>query len=123
VATEIVQNRELALKVGYVSTDWANWPAWEVYDDALTEWEVRLIVRDGMAIGAVYTKGAEIHVSIRPEWRKRWITRGLLREIIPRPVAITRVRSGHEYMFGILERLGFEHRGDALFVRDLSDGH
>jgi FMN phosphatase YigB (HAD superfamily) len=122
MATWLVPNRTLAVRVGYVATDWTQKPTPEAYEAALSDWDVKVIARDGLAIGAAYFKGPEFHVSILPEWRRKWLTRGLLKELIAEPVSVTRVTEGHEYMHGILKRLGFEDRG-GVFVREVSHGH
>jgi hypothetical protein len=114
--------RDEALDTGYCATDWGQPVAWADYVEAMEDWTVRLMVKDGVAIGAVYTQGPEFHVSVVPEWRCRWATRGLLKQIIPFPVAVTRVSPGHEHIAGVLERLGFYRRADGYFVRD-AHGH
>lgn len=111
------ERREEALKVGFLATDWNVKPPYQLYADALSDWTVRLMTKGGVTIGAVYTNGPEFHVSVLPAYRGRWATRGLLKEIIPRPVAVTRVAQGHERIGGILERLGFERR-DGFYVRE-----
>jgi len=123
MTTHLVQNREIALRVGYVATDWTDQPPFERYTDALTDWDVQVIARDGLAIGAAFKRGPEFHVSVLPEWRGRWVTRGLLNRLIERPVSTTKVTPGHGRMFEILERLGFQHEGDGVFVRDSADGY
>jgi GNAT superfamily N-acetyltransferase len=123
MATELVPNRTLALRVGYVATDWTKKPDYRAYDDALTEWEVRVMVRDGKAIGAAYTKGEEFHVSVLPEWRGKWATRGILKELIAEPVSVTRVTPGFSHVGGFLKRLGFEDKGDGVFVRTCDHGN
>lgn len=123
MATHLVPNRTLGLRVGYVATDWNEKPSFKSYDDALSDWEVKVLARDGLAIGAAFTKGPEFHVSVLPEWRGKWATRGILKELIAEPVSVTRVTPGHDRVNGLLERLGFEHRGSGLFVRDLNNGH
>ena len=111
------ERRDEALRVGYVATDWNAAPPYGIYEDALSDWTVRLMTKDGEPIGAVYTRGPEFHVSVLPGFRGRWATRGILKEIIPRPVAVTQVAYGHDHIGGILERLGFERR-DGLYVRE-----
>lgn len=111
------ERREDALKVGYLATDWGAVPPYRLYVDALEDWTIRLMTKDGETIGAVYTNGPEFHVSVLPEYRGRWATRGLLKEIIPQPVAVTRVAEGHDRIGGILERLGFERR-NGFYVRE-----
>jgi hypothetical protein len=116
-------DRQAALSIGYEATDWNTKPVFRDYTDALSDWTVRLMVKDGKAIGALYTKGPEFHVSVLPSWRGRWATRGVLNAIIAKPISITRVTPGHERVNGLLERLGFEHRGDGLFVKETHHGH
>lgn len=123
MSTELVPNREIALRVGYVATDWTEQPSFKRYADALSEWDVQVITRDDKAIGAAFKKGPEFHVSILPQWRGRWATRGLLNQLIEKPLSVTKVTPGHDRIKPILERLGFEHRGDGMFVRECSDGY
>lgn len=123
MATCLEDNRAQALRVGYEATDWVRKPDYAQYVDALSDWNVRAMTRDGVIIGAAYTLGPEFHVSILPEWRGRWATRGILAQLIQEPLSVTRVTQGHERVYGFLERLGFEHRGDGLFVRELVHGN
>ena len=118
-----VDDRETALQVGYEATDWTEKPDFDRYVAALEGWTVRLMVRGNEPVGTAYTQGAEFHVSIRPEWRGLWATRSVLKALIQRPLSITRVTPGHEHVNGLLERLGFEHRGDGLFVKEDPHGH
>lgn len=90
--------------------------AYDDYIAALNDWTVQTIVRDETCIGAFYCKNGEVHVSILPEWRKKWATRGLLREILSRKNVHTRITPGHDYMHGILNRLGFESDASGKFV-------
>jgi len=110
-------NRNLALSVGHTATDWTSWPSYQDYVLAMIEWDVRLIEKDGEPIGAVYTKGPEFHLSVLPEWRGKWMTRGILKEIIPDPLAVTQVVVGHEDVADMLRRLGFEKRSET-YVRN-----
>lgn len=112
----LAEDRETALRVGYDATDWTEWPSYEAYKAAMSDWDVRLIDKDGHGIGAAYTKGPEFHISILPEWRGKWMTRRILKEIIPDPVAVTQVQVGHEDVSDMLKRLGFEKRSE-VYVR------
>ena len=122
MATVIVDDRAAALRVGYEATDWSTPMTFDAYEDALRDWTVRAIRRDGEIIGAVFTKDGELHVSIRPDWRRRWVTKGILRELFAEPVK-TRVTAGHEYMRGVLARLGFTEHSDGMFVKENCYGH
>jgi RimJ/RimL family protein N-acetyltransferase len=85
-------------------------------------WTVKALMRGDECIGAVYFRGDELHVSVVPEWRKRWATRAVLQNLFAAPRVTTRVTPGHEYMHGILQRLGFVQQDD-FFVRGASDGN
>lgn len=113
--TSLVDNRELALTVGYKATDWPSPVPEAVYRKVMDDWDVKAIVRDDKCIGAAYFSGDEVHVSILPEWRKKWATKGLIAALLKGRVT-TRVTPGHEYMHGILQRLGFAQQGE-WFVR------
>jgi hypothetical protein len=117
MTTRLVEDRETALQIGYVATDW-NYPI--SFDDHVKRangWNVNLIERDGQPIGAMFEKNGEVHCSILPEWRRKWLTKGLLKQIIDRPSFHTRVDDGHDYMYGILKRLGMASRPDGTIGR------
>ena len=111
-----------ALQIGYDATDWNALIGFADYADAMDDWDIRLMVRDGQPIGAVYTRGPEFHLSVMPEWRGRWATRGMLKQVIPEPLAITRVSPGFAHVGVMLERLGFDRVGQ-FYVRDYRYGH
>lgn len=117
MTTKIVDSRDEAIAIGYKATDWHEPIAYGQYLAIAAEWDVKAVVKDGEVIGATYFKHGEIHVSILPEWRKRWLTKGLLREIL-KNATMTRVTPGHEYMFNILKRLGFVDQGMGTFIRE-----
>lgn len=117
--TRIVENRDLALKIGYAATDWRYPITFDEHVKRAKEWDVRLIERNGRPIGAVFEKDGEVHCSILPEWRRRWLTKGLLKQITDRADFHTQVDEGHDYMYGILERLGMTRGPDGV-VRKVS---
>lgn len=119
--TILTDNRDTALKVGYEATDWSNPIAFEDYLQIMSDWGVQGIERNGECIGAVYKKDGEVHVSILKDWRKRWVTKGLLRLIFSPDVTRTEVVPGHEYMFDILARLGMKNVSSYKF--EVAHGH
>lgn len=123
MTTRLVSNRSEALKVGYAATDWTRPVDYDAYESALQEWDVKAIERDGKYIGAAFFRGDELHTSILPEWRRRWATKGLLKELFSNERVTTRVTPGHEYMHDILRRLGFVETQDGLFVKEHRNGH
>lgn len=115
--TKIVDNRDLALLVGYAATTWQQPMTYEQHIDIAKDWDVKLIERDGQPIGAMFEKDGEVHCSILPEWRRKWLTKGLLRQILETPNFHTRVDDGHDYMYDILTRLGMKNRPDGTVGR------
>jgi len=113
----IIDNRDLALKIGYAATDWDDYISYEDYANIAADWNVRLITKGETAIGAIYSKNGETHVSILPEWRRRWLTKGLLKEILA-DMQFTKVAKGHDFMYNILERLGFKPQADGTVARE-----
>jgi hypothetical protein len=113
-----VDDRETGLQVGYLATDWKNLVSFDVYKNAMMEWKIQTIMRDNQPIGAVYRKDDELHVSVLPAWRCKWITKGVLRELFNRPKIVTRVAAGHDHMYGILGRLGFKQTADNWMVKE-----
>lgn len=116
MTTKIVDDRRVGLIVGYWATDWSHEISFDDYADRLKDWIIRVIERDGEPIAAVYTKGDELHVSVMPQWRGKWLTKGLLKELFDGKRVTTRVSPGHDYMYSILHRLGF--RGTDLMVKE-----
>ena len=106
MTTTVSDNRDVALEIGYRATDWPYAITWDQYVEQLADWSVKLIERDGEGIGALYRRNGEVHVSILPQWRGKWATRGLIREILGNGATRTVVTKGHEFMLGVLKRLG-----------------
>ncbi len=117
MATRLVEDRDAALKVGFQATDWSIPISYADYTDVLQTWDVKAIVRNDTCVGAAYFKDGEVHVSVLPEWRRRWATRGVLTELFAHENAHTRIMPGHEYMYGIFDRLGFKARDDGALVK------
>lgn len=118
MTTQIVNDRETGLKLGYEATDWTKPIAFEVYAEAVKDWIIRTIERDGEPIGAVYQKDDEVHLSIKPQWRAKWLTKSLKKELFETKKVTTRVTPGHEFVIPILTRLGFKDDGTGLFTKE-----
>lgn len=119
--TQLVNNRQKALKVGFEATDWSTPTDWQAYLQRIAGWDASLIERDGKAIGAVFRKGEEVHVSVLPEWRGRWATRGIIDQVLGQGRVVTQVGEAR-WMANILERLGFKQAGQ-YHVREALNGH
>jgi hypothetical protein len=118
MTTQLVDDRETALRVGYEATDWNAPMVFEDYCAAVKDWTVKAIKRDDSVIGAVYRKDDELHVSILPEWRCVWVTKGLLRQLFSGPKVTTKVTHGHDYMYDILKRLGFKESDGGMLIKE-----
>lgn len=118
MTTQLVDDREMALKIGFEATDWSTPVTFSEYKNILADWTVKAIVRNETCIGAAYFKNGEVHVSVLPEWRKKWVTRGMLDLLFADKDAFTRIMPGHEYMYGIFHRLGFTVRDDGTVARE-----
>ena len=124
MTTVLSNNRPVALQVGYLATDWTVRPEFLAYAIAAQDWDIKAVERDGVCIGAVYRKGTEVHASILKEWRGKWVTKGLLKQLLSGSMVTTKVTPGHEYMFGILQRVGFKETTDHEFAMEgLNHGH
>jgi len=117
MTTRIVDDRNLALAIGYIATHWPEPVTYEDYLEIARNWKVTVLYRDSEPIGAVYKRDGETHVSVLPHWRRRWLTKGILKEILS-DMRITSVADGHDFMYGILERLGFRRQSDGTVVRE-----
>jgi hypothetical protein len=118
LTTQIVENRNEGLKVGYEATDWSNKISFDDYVKSLENWTVKTIEKNGQPIGAVYLKNDELHVSVKPEWRRKWLTKNLYLELFVGKKVTTRVTKGHDYMYDILRRLNFRDDGTGLMVKE-----
>lgn len=121
MSTILTDNRDKALQVGYAATDWSVPVEYDTYLAVMRDWGVQAVERDGECIGAVYKKDGEVHVSILKDWRKKWVTKGMLRQIFSPDVKFTVVTPGHEHMFEILTRLGMK-KSDA-YKFEVSHGY
>ena len=117
MTTRIVDNRDLGLLIGYAATDWAQPITFKQYGSIAADWQVSVLIREQEPIGAIFKRDGETHVSILPKWRRRWATKGLLREILS-DMRYTKVADGHDFMYGILERLGFSRQPDGTVARE-----
>lgn len=119
MATSVVHDRDFGLKIGYDATQWICQPSFDEYVSLLNDWIISVIVRGDTPIGAVFRKGDELHVSILPEWRRRWMTKGLIRELFGEGRVTTRVTPNHDYMYDILGRLGFVRQPDGMMIKEV----
>jgi hypothetical protein len=53
----------------------------DAYRAACGPWQVIAVVSGAEVIGALYARDGVIHVGIVPDWRSRWASRRLIREM------------------------------------------
>jgi len=118
MTTQLVDDRESALRVGYEATDWSAPVLFEDYRNSVKDWIIKAIKRDDEIIGAVYRKDDELHVSVLPQWRRVWVTKGLLRQLFDGSRVTTKVTPGHDYMYDILKRRGIKESDSGMLVKE-----
>lgn len=89
---------------------------------AFESWDIQPVKVDGGVVGAVFARGPEIHVAVRPEHHRRWCTPRLYRWAITDRLKrygwlFTKGKADNEF----IRRAGFEPvsviNGTTLFVR------
>ena len=123
MSIRLVDDRETALRIGYDATEWSTPVNFEAYEKGLEDWDVKLVVRNEQPVGAMFSLGDEIHFSILPKWRKKWLTKQFLRDLFDNRRIVTRVVPGFDNITEQLERLGFEMRPDGLLVKEAHRGY
>jgi hypothetical protein len=123
MSIRLVDDRETALRIGYDATEWSTPVDFEAYEKGLEDWAVKLVVRNEQPVGAMFSRDDEIHFSILPKWRKKWLTKQFLRDLFDNRRIVTRVTPGFDNITEQLERLGFEMRPDGLLVKEAHRGY
>ena len=123
MSLRLVDDRETALRIGYDATEWSSPVEFEGYAEGWRDWGVKLVVRNEQACGAMFSQGDEIHFSILPEWRRKWLTKQFLRDLFEGRRIVTRVTPGFDNITEQLKRLGFEMRPDGLLVKEAHRGY
>ena len=54
----------------------------QITEQQVEEFDIRPIKSDDVTIGMLMIRGPEVHVAILPEYRKRWLTRGLIEDVL-----------------------------------------
>jgi len=119
LTTKIVNDRETGLKVGFQATDWLHEISFDDYVKALENWKVRTIHRNNEPIGAIYQKDDELHVSVLPQWRRKWFTKGVYKDLFVGKRVVTKITPGDEHMYNFLHRVGFRDAFDGTLIKDL----
>ena len=77
-------------------------------EESVKDWEILTVVRQGKPIGMCMVKDKEIHFCILPEYRGKWLTKGLLKEISQLDFEYTTVPEDNLKSQAFVERMGFK---------------
>lgn len=116
---KVVKNRALGLHAGALALqDKLPGVTPEMLDKAYEEYEIDAFTDNGWAIGALVTKGPEIHVAIIPGYHRRWLSMRLIRDVLGGIQArhgyvVTQVMKDNEIGMRFVERLGFNVEREA----------
>jgi ribosomal protein S18 acetylase RimI-like enzyme len=85
----------------------------DAVERAFEPFVVRAITKDGTTIGALVSRGPEVHVAVLPEFRGRWLSARFIREVLS-PIlsqwgyATATVMADNYRGQRFVERLGFK---------------
>ncbi len=81
----------------------------DAYLKAAQDWDVSAVCADSEVIGALFSRRGVIHLGIKPEWRGRWASRRVIREMLKHGSQTT-LMDGEDDAF--VRRIGFQKIGD-----------
>jgi GNAT superfamily N-acetyltransferase len=88
------------------------------------------IAPKGEVIGGVLFKGCTVHIAVKPEWHKRWVTKSMLRAYPywkPQIDVLAPIRKGNKDSIDLAEHLGLElleeNPTHYVYVKRKSDEH
>lgn len=76
--------REEAIAAGWVAYSQRLPGMRDAYHRACNGWTVEAVCSGDEVIGALFSKDGVIHLGIVPEWRGRWASRRVIREMLKR---------------------------------------
>lgn len=76
--------RDEAIEAGWIAYSERVPGMRDAYLQACNGWAVEAVCSGDQVIGALYSKSGFIHLGIVPEWRGRWASRRVLREMLKR---------------------------------------
>ena len=84
----------------------------EEFLEALKEWTLNPIEKDGRLAAVVMVKDNEVHVASAEEYRGKWLSRKVIKDMLGKILdehgcAVTSVSYGNELGRDFVERLGF----------------
>jgi GNAT superfamily N-acetyltransferase len=87
----------------------------EAYRLACETWRVIAVVESKSVIGALFVRDGVIHIGIVPEWRGRWASRRMIREMLSYGKKTT-VGGDELECLSFVQRLGFKRVGHEFHI-------
>ena len=109
---EVTNERMAALKAGWESLSER---APDIEGNNFDGFDIQAFRKDDTVIGMLMTRGPELHVAILPEYRRRWLSKGLILKVIGSVMekygyVVTSVMKDNVIGQEFVERLGFQRQ-------------
>lgn len=106
----ITNDRIEALKAGWEALSER---APDIEGNNFDGFDIRAFKKNDVVIGMLMTRGPELHVAILPEYRRRWLSAGLIRDVLGTIIdkygyVITSVMQENIIGQDFVERIGFK---------------
>lgn len=88
----------------------------EHYKSVCDNWDLVAVVDGDEVIGALFVRAGVIHLGIKPEWRGRWASRRIIRQMLAYGTKTT-VQPWESGCLKFISRIGFRPVGDAFEMR------
>lgn len=85
------------------------------YLKACEAWQVVAVCSGAEVIGALYVRDGVIHLGIKPEWRGRWASKRVIRQMLSYGTTTT-VRPDEREQLEFIGRIGFVKAGESYVV-------
>jgi GNAT superfamily N-acetyltransferase len=111
----VIPDRKKAIKAGYESLKDRIRCHPEEFESLFRNFEMQAFCEDDIPIGMCLIKGPELHVSIIPSYRRKWLSRKLINSVID-PIlnkygyVMTMVMKDNPKGIDFVERLGFKRQ-------------
>ncbi len=86
------------------------------YRKVCDEWDVVAVADEDEVIGALFVKAGVIHLGVKPEWKGRWASRRIIREMLSYGRKTT-VEPWESECLEFIGRIGFRPSGDGFEMR------
>lgn len=111
--------RTESLRLGHQATDTTI--PFEQFKNALSDWHIKPVIKNGNVVGIFFHKNSEIHFSILPEYRGKWFSKKIVKEFLL-PIfkqygyLTTKVSETKSFGHKVVKKFGFEFVSKDGFV-------